>query len=102
MLKDWKVKRFCNYPNEFHRQIFIKKNHVIVPAERGVINKERNAGAYRLSAYYVAKITSDLPLILLVPVIFYSIVYWMSAMGDVILFCIFLGINLLHCLVAEV
>ncbi|VDI66128.1 Hypothetical predicted protein [Mytilus galloprovincialis] len=71
------------------------------PAERGVIKKEREAGAYRLSAYYAAKITSDLPLILITPVLFYCIIYWMSAIGDGVLFAIFLGVNLLFCTVAQ-
>ncbi|XP_052074941.1 uncharacterized protein LOC127712505 [Mytilus californianus] len=71
------------------------------PSERGVIKKEREAGAYRLSAYYAAKITSDLPLILIAPILFYSIIYWMSAVGDGILFSIFIGVNLLFCTVAQ-
>ncbi|XP_076106535.1 uncharacterized protein LOC143075118 isoform X2 [Mytilus galloprovincialis] len=71
------------------------------PAERGVIKKEREAGAYRLSAYYAAKITSDLPLILITPVLFYCIIYWMSAIGDGVLFAIFVGVNLLFCTVAQ-
>lgn len=73
-----------------------------VPGERGVIRKERQSGAYRLSALYFAKMTSDVPLVIIVPIIFYAITFWMSAMGDGVLFVIFTAVNLLHCLTAQV
>lgn len=53
------------------------------PAEKGVIAKERGAGSYRLSAYYVAKMTSDLPLALILPTMMYVVIYSMSGVGGV-------------------
>ncbi|XP_052797603.1 uncharacterized protein LOC128229820 [Mya arenaria] len=53
------------------------------PTERGIISKERAAGAYRLSAYYLAKTVSELPLKIVVPSLFYTFVFWMSGLGNV-------------------
>ena len=51
-----------------------------VPTERPVILKERAAGAYRLSAFYFAKMSSELPLTLLMPTLFCTLTYWMAGM----------------------
>uniref|UniRef100_A0A453IT17 ABC transporter domain-containing protein n=1 Tax=Aegilops tauschii subsp. strangulata TaxID=200361 RepID=A0A453IT17_AEGTS len=40
------------------------------PQERAMLNKERAADMYKLSAYFLARTTSDLPLDLFLPVIF--------------------------------
>ena len=52
-----------------------------VPNERTIVNKERAAGYYRLSAYYLAKLFSELPLVICQPALFLTIVYWMSGMN---------------------
>ena len=48
------------------------------PQERAMLKKERAADMYRLSAYFIARTTSDLPLDLLLPLLFILIVYFMT------------------------
>lgn len=50
------------------------------PQERAMLSKERAADMYRLSAYFVARTTSDLPLDLLPPVLFLLVVYFMAGL----------------------
>ena len=47
------------------------------PQERVMLAKERSVGMYRLSAYLLARMTSDLPLDLTLPSVFLVIVYLM-------------------------
>ena len=73
-----------------------------VPAQRGVLRKERSSGAYRLSAFYIANMVSEFPLTLSMPMIFWTLVYWMSGLGGVVGYLVFIGSGLLNCLVAQV
>ncbi|CAH1452256.1 unnamed protein product [Lactuca virosa] len=50
------------------------------PQERAMLKKERAADMYKLSAYFLARTTSDLPLDLLLPIIFLLIVYFMGGL----------------------
>ncbi|XP_071721627.1 ABC transporter G family member 22-like [Rutidosis leptorrhynchoides] len=50
------------------------------PQERAMLSKERSADMYRLSAYFLARTTSDLPLDLILPVLFLVIVYFMAGL----------------------
>ncbi|KAI3879737.1 hypothetical protein MKW92_021624 [Papaver armeniacum] len=50
------------------------------PQERAMLNKERAVDMYRLSAYFAARTTSDLPLDLFLPVLFLLIVYFMAGL----------------------
>lgn len=50
------------------------------PQERAMISKERAADMYRLSAYFLARTTSDLPLDLILPVLFLLVVYFMAGL----------------------
>ena len=67
-------------------------------SERSIISKERNAGAYRLSAYYIAKPVSELPLRIIMPALFYTIVYWVAGLGGVAEFFMTLPLALLNAL----
>ncbi|XP_050409543.1 uncharacterized protein LOC126824373 [Patella vulgata] len=51
--------------------------------ERAVIDKERTANWYRLSAYYVAKMTSEIPLLLIPPIFFLIFTYWIIGLNNV-------------------
>ncbi|RYR71506.1 hypothetical protein Ahy_A02g005755 isoform B [Arachis hypogaea] len=50
------------------------------PQERAMLSKERAADMYRLSAYFLARTTSDLPLDLILPVLFLLVVYFMASL----------------------
>nr|XP_043638068.1 ABC transporter G family member 22-like isoform X2 [Erigeron canadensis] len=50
------------------------------PQERAMLKKEKAADMYRLSAYFMARITTDLPLDLLLPLLFLVIVYFMAGL----------------------
>ncbi|XP_057524897.1 ABC transporter G family member 22 [Amaranthus tricolor] len=50
------------------------------PQERAMLQKERAADMYRLSAYFLARTTSDLPLDLVLPVLFLLVVYFMAGL----------------------
>ncbi|KAE9621718.1 putative xenobiotic-transporting ATPase [Lupinus albus] len=50
------------------------------PQERAMLTKERATDMYRLSAYFVARITSDLPLDLVLPILFLLVVYFMAGL----------------------
>ena len=46
------------------------------PSERAVLNKDRASGAYRLSAYYLAKNIVEMPADLVYPLVFTIVTYW--------------------------
>ncbi|GAV82979.1 ABC_tran domain-containing protein/ABC2_membrane domain-containing protein [Cephalotus follicularis] len=50
------------------------------PQERRMLGKERSSGMYRLSSYFMARITSDLPMELILPTIFFTVTYWMAGL----------------------
>lgn len=50
------------------------------PSEYRMLLKERASGMYRLSAFYIARTVSDLPLNLTYPSLFVIIVYWVGGL----------------------
>lgn len=50
------------------------------PQERRMLIKERSAGMYRLSSYFLARTVGDLPLELGLPTAFVLIIYWMGGL----------------------
>ncbi|GAB4844815.1 ABC transporter G member 25 [Ancistrocladus abbreviatus] len=48
------------------------------PQDRAIFTKERAAGMYTLSPYFMARIVGDLPMELVLPVVFVSVIYWMT------------------------
>ncbi|KNC81734.1 hypothetical protein SARC_05957 [Sphaeroforma arctica JP610] len=69
--------------------------------ERVIISKERSAGSYQVSAYFMAKSISETPLVLLLPTLFLTIVYPMTALGDIGRYFQSLAILLLTALTAQ-
>lgn len=59
------------------------------PDEREVILKERSSASYRLSAYFLAKTTSDAPVRLILPFLYMIISFWMAGISSD--FAVFLG-----------
>lgn len=52
------------------------------PNEREIIFKERGSGSYNLSAYFVAKTTSEAPTHLALPFIYMTVSYWMAGINN--------------------
>ncbi|KAM7498738.1 hypothetical protein LguiA_023152 [Lonicera macranthoides] len=50
------------------------------PQERSMLEKERSSGMYRLSSYFMARTTGDLPMELVLPTVFVTITYWMAGL----------------------
>lgn len=59
------------------------------PPERAVILKERASGAYRLSAYFLAKTTSDAPVRIILPFLYMIVSFWMAGIDN--RFSVFIG-----------
>jgi hypothetical protein len=74
----------------------------LVTGEREVVRKERKSGAYRLSAYYMAKMVSELPMMIVLPVVQLTAMFWLAGIGGPLKYAMFLGINLLNCFTMQV
>ncbi|XP_059498708.1 uncharacterized protein LOC125449520 isoform X2 [Stegostoma tigrinum] len=71
------------------------------PLERPIINKERLSGSYCLSAYYLAKMTSELPLIIIQPIVSITIAFWMGGLNGVIAYFVDLAMIVLGSVTAQ-
>jgi ABC-type multidrug transport system permease subunit len=72
------------------------------PTERQVILKERASGSYHLSAYFMAKTSSDVPVRLLLPTIYMIASYWMTGIDNRFsTFCALTGCTLLSSMAGE-
>ncbi|KAK4387265.1 ABC transporter G family member 25 [Sesamum angolense] len=50
------------------------------PQDRAIFIKERASGMYTLSSYFMARITGDLPMELILPTAFLTVTYWMTGL----------------------
>ncbi|KAI4388795.1 hypothetical protein MLD38_001092 [Melastoma candidum] len=50
------------------------------PQERAIFLKERTSGMYSLSSYFMARIIGDMPMELVLPTLFLTLMYWMAGL----------------------
>lgn len=50
------------------------------PQERAIFIKERASGMYTLSSYFMSRIVGDLPMDLILPIVFLIVTYWMTGL----------------------
>lgn len=69
----------------------------IFPLQRNIMLRERSAGTYRISSFYLGKIITEVPNQLLQRILFYAVVYWMVGLRQTAgAFFIWLAINVLQ------
>ncbi|CAJ1978586.1 unnamed protein product [Sphenostylis stenocarpa] len=72
------------------------------PQELMMLEKERSSGMYKLSSYFMSRMVGDLPMELVLPTIFVTIVYWMTGLkSNVVHFLYTLLTILLDVLVSQ-
>ncbi|XP_068645009.1 ABC transporter G family member 9-like [Aristolochia californica] len=51
------------------------------PQERLMLTKERASGMYRLSSYFMARMAGDMPMDVVLPIVFVTMTYWMGGLN---------------------
>ncbi len=75
------IAHMCHFfPSQVFDAMFTA--YMAFPLERAIIFKERSSGSYHLSAYFMAKTTSEAPARLALPAIYMAISYWMSGVNN--------------------
>ena len=71
-----------------------------VPSDRTVVSKERAAGSYHLSAYFLAKTCSEDPMNLIPPLFFTAVLFpvaglsgWGAFFGTILVFVLLLAMS---------
>lgn len=83
-----------NCPRDMTFMILFPSIHVIT-SELPVMKREHRGGIYSVSAYYVAKSLAELPQYTILPILYSTLVYWMSGLTQLKKFAIFLSMNVL-------
>jgi ABC-type multidrug transport system permease subunit len=68
--------------------------------EKEIVSRERQAHMYQISAYYVAKMISEIPIKLSIPLLNVALIYWIAGLKkQFIAFVIFVVVecSILHC-----
>jgi len=74
---------------------------IAVQQEKDLINRERASGLYSIIPYFFERMILDIPIHIIVPVLFSSITYWMVNLNNSAgAFFILLGVASLNCMVA--
>lgn len=72
------------------------------PQELMILEKERSSGMYKLSSYFISRMVADLPMELVLPTIFITIIYWVVGLkNNVVNFLCTLVIIVLDVLVSQ-
>ena len=72
------------------------------PQERAIFLKERASGMYTLSSYFMSRIIGDMPMELILPMVFLTMAYWMTGLKpEVGAFLLTSVILLAHVLVSQ-
>ncbi|EDV23812.1 uncharacterized protein TRIADDRAFT_57389 [Trichoplax adhaerens] len=74
---------------------------VSFPLERIVFVKERSAGMFRISSYFAAKVTSEIPIYFIWPTLFFTVSYWCSGVGGFTTYIITLMILLVNVITVQ-
>lgn len=76
---------------------------LVVIDDAGVFMRERSAGMYRLSAYYLATVTTEMPAIVCLVTGYVVVLYWMVGLTPKAFnFFVFLIIELIHAFSSQV